>query len=129
MKNLDLSLKLEIEPAAIAWSAGRDTMEVFNTAFVQASSGGSCHKGIDDNYLETFRCWASSSSVKSYTVCYLKWLLHSIFILHMVFGERGEAFVKTIHWSFLLLVGNLSPWGKTKSFVYSHNTDHFCCVC
>ena len=36
------SLKLEIEKAVIAWSAGRNTMEVFYTAFFQASSGDSC---------------------------------------------------------------------------------------
>ena len=52
-------------------------------------------KSTDDKYLENFRCWASGFSVKSYTA--INELLHSIFILHMVFGERGDALVKTIH--------------------------------
>ena len=53
------------------------------------------HKSTDDKYLENFRCWASGFSVKSYTA--IIELLHFIFILHAVFGERADALVKTIH--------------------------------
>lgn len=109
-------------------------MEVFYTAFFQASSGDSCQvwsilqyryscKSTDDKYLENFRCWASGFSVKSYTA--INELLHSIFILHMVFGERGDALVKTFHWSFWLLAGIVLSWGKTESFVYPHGTNQF----
>ena len=42
-----------------------------------------------------------------------------LYSIYVFFGERGDALVKTIHWSFWLLAGIVLSWGKTVSFVYS----------
>ena len=53
------------------------------------------HNSTDDKYLEDFRCWESGFSVESYAA--INELLHSIFILHTVFGGRADALLKTVH--------------------------------